>query len=139
MEATEPAGRAADVVIVGAGPVGLMLACELGRAGIRPLVLERAAQPSAMPKGNGLVGDIVTVLKQRGLLSGQKGRRAVPVPRYFFGTLPLRLNPVRASPCACCRYRSGAWRSCWSAGHSSSARRSAAGTPPADSAMTAAR
>ena len=31
----------ADVVIVGAGPVGLMLAGELGLAGVRPLILER--------------------------------------------------------------------------------------------------
>jgi len=31
----------ADVVIVGAGPVGLMLAGELCLAGVRPLVLER--------------------------------------------------------------------------------------------------
>jgi len=33
----------ADVVIVGAGPVGLMLAGELCLAGVRPLVLERPA------------------------------------------------------------------------------------------------
>ena len=31
----------ADVVVVGAGPVGLMLAGELGLAGVRPLILER--------------------------------------------------------------------------------------------------
>src|ERR1700679_3652558 len=98
MEATEPAASTAQVVIVGAGPVGLMLACELGRAGIRPLVLEAAAEPSAMPKGNGLVGDIVTVLRRRGLLRGQRGLRAIPVPRYAFGGLDLRLNPVRPRP-----------------------------------------
>ena len=31
----------ADVVIAGAGPTGLMLACELRLAGVRPVVLER--------------------------------------------------------------------------------------------------
>ena len=31
----------ADVIVVGAGPVGLMLAGELGLAGVRPLVLEQ--------------------------------------------------------------------------------------------------
>jgi cation diffusion facilitator CzcD-associated flavoprotein CzcO len=30
-----------DVIIVGAGPVGLFLACELGLAGVSVLVLER--------------------------------------------------------------------------------------------------
>ena len=30
-----------DAVIAGAGPVGLFLACELGLAGVRTLVLER--------------------------------------------------------------------------------------------------
>jgi 2-polyprenyl-6-methoxyphenol hydroxylase-like FAD-dependent oxidoreductase len=31
----------ADVVVAGAGPTGLMLACELQLAGVRPVVLER--------------------------------------------------------------------------------------------------
>ncbi|MGO4383570.1 FAD-dependent monooxygenase [Specibacter sp. RAF43] len=83
------------MIIVGGGPVGLMLACELGDAGVASIVLERAVEHSAMPKGNGLVGEIVTILRRRGLLRGQKGLHAIPVPRYFFGTLPLRLNPVR--------------------------------------------
>ena len=34
----------ADVIIVGAGPTGLMLAGELRLAGVRPLVLERQPQ-----------------------------------------------------------------------------------------------
>ncbi|NUR85049.1 MAG: FAD-binding protein [Nonomuraea sp.] len=33
-----------DVVIVGSGPVGLFLACELGLAGRSVLVLEREAE-----------------------------------------------------------------------------------------------
>jgi 2-polyprenyl-6-methoxyphenol hydroxylase-like FAD-dependent oxidoreductase len=36
----------ADVIVVGAGPTGLMLAGELGLAGVRVLVLERLPQPS---------------------------------------------------------------------------------------------
>ncbi|WP_113716577.1 FAD-dependent monooxygenase [Arthrobacter dokdonensis] len=83
------------VVIAGAGPVGLMLACELAAAGIATTVLERALEPSAMPKGNGLVGEIAGVLSRRGLLRGQKGLHAFPAPRYSFGALPLRLNPLR--------------------------------------------
>ena len=34
----------ADVIIVGVGPIGLMLAGELCLAGVRPLVLERQPQ-----------------------------------------------------------------------------------------------
>ncbi|WP_054011209.1 FAD-dependent monooxygenase [Arthrobacter sp. ERGS1:01] len=85
---------AARVIIVGAGPVGLMLANELGRAGIPALVLERLAEPSPMPKGNGLVGEIVNVMAARGLSRGQKGLRAFPLPRYGFGPLRLKLNPL---------------------------------------------
>ena len=88
----------ATVVIVGAGPVGLMLAFELGRHGVRSVVLERASEPDPMPKGNGLVGRIASVVRQRGLLKGQKGLHVIPVPRYQFGSLTLRLNPLRRHP-----------------------------------------
>ncbi|WP_205787235.1 FAD-dependent monooxygenase [Specibacter cremeus] len=49
-------GSGTQVVIAGAGPVGLMLACELGRAGIAPLALwhaDAAAEPAAdqFPEG----------------------------------------------------------------------------------------
>ena len=39
-----------DVVIAGAGPVGLFLACELGLAGLDVLVLEQAGSPEAALK-----------------------------------------------------------------------------------------
>jgi 2-polyprenyl-6-methoxyphenol hydroxylase-like FAD-dependent oxidoreductase len=35
-----------DVVIAGAGPTGLMLACELGLAGVRATVLEKLPAPT---------------------------------------------------------------------------------------------
>lgn len=34
-----------DVIVAGGGPTGLFLACELRLAGVRPLVLERRAEP----------------------------------------------------------------------------------------------
>ncbi|HEY0227317.1 MAG TPA: FAD-dependent monooxygenase, partial [Mycobacterium sp.] len=48
----------ADVVIAGAGPNGLLLACELALAGVRPVVLDTLQSPSAEPKANGLVGQV---------------------------------------------------------------------------------
>jgi len=43
-----------DVVIAGAGPVGLFLACELGLAGVRALVLERETDPNLPTRAAGL-------------------------------------------------------------------------------------
>jgi 2-polyprenyl-6-methoxyphenol hydroxylase-like FAD-dependent oxidoreductase len=57
----------ADVVISGAGPNGLMLAAELALAGVRPLVIDRLDGPSAEPKANGLVGQVIRLLDMRGL------------------------------------------------------------------------
>ena len=45
-----------DVVIAGAGPVGLFLACELGLAGVRTVVLERLSDPSLPTRTAGLGG-----------------------------------------------------------------------------------
>jgi geranylgeranyl reductase family protein len=44
----------ADVIVVGAGPAGLMLAGELRLAGVRPLVLERQPRIREIPKAAGL-------------------------------------------------------------------------------------
>lgn len=62
-----------DVVIAGAGPVGLFLACELRLAGLSVLVLEREQSPSSpfkrLPFGmRGLWGPSVEVFYRRGLL-----------------------------------------------------------------------
>src|SRR5213079_3420201 len=71
----------ADVVIVGAGPVGLMLAGELCLVGVRPLVLERQPRVRGTPKASGFNGQIVELLRDRGLLDrieAASGRPAVP-------------------------------------------------------------
>ena len=44
-----------DVVIAGAGPVGLLLACELRLAGVSVLVFEKLADPN-LPIKDGPVG-----------------------------------------------------------------------------------
>lgn len=35
-----------DVLVVGAGPVGLTMACELARHGVRCRIIDKAEQPS---------------------------------------------------------------------------------------------
>ncbi|MEV0231984.1 FAD-dependent monooxygenase [Nonomuraea sp. NPDC050786] len=57
----------ADVIVVGAGPVGLLLAAELRLAGARPLVLERLARPSTEPKARGIGALATEALRRRGL------------------------------------------------------------------------
>lgn len=62
-----------DVIVAGAGPVGLFLACELALAGCSVLVLERAGQPQApmkrLPFGiRGLSTPSIEALARRGLL-----------------------------------------------------------------------
>ncbi|MER9843357.1 FAD-dependent monooxygenase [Mesorhizobium australicum] len=62
-----------DVVIAGAGPVGLFLACELRLAGLAVLVLEQAEHPSSplkrLPFGmRGLSAPTIEAFHRRGLL-----------------------------------------------------------------------
>jgi 2-polyprenyl-6-methoxyphenol hydroxylase-like FAD-dependent oxidoreductase len=82
----------ADVVIAGAGPTGLMLACELRLAGIRPLVLERLPSPTGLSKALALVGRSVDTLDYRGLLGRFQERAAVAIPNAaHFALIPLDL------------------------------------------------
>jgi len=56
-----------DVVIVGAGPVGLFLAIELRTAGVRPVVLERLAEPDVGIKAAAIGAVAAEALERRGL------------------------------------------------------------------------
>jgi 2-polyprenyl-6-methoxyphenol hydroxylase-like FAD-dependent oxidoreductase len=90
----------ADVIIVGAGPTGLMLAGELGLAGVRVLVLERLSQPSEIPKAGGLSGQILELLRYRGLLerfeAASTGPR--PAPRFPWGGMHVDFTQLADPP-----------------------------------------
>ena len=90
----------AAVVIVGAGPAGLMLAIELRLAGVEPIVLERLPEISEIPKGNGLVGHVVRTLDYRGLLEPLRAESTYtgPVPGFSFGPLHLDFSGLPESP-----------------------------------------
>jgi 2-polyprenyl-6-methoxyphenol hydroxylase-like FAD-dependent oxidoreductase len=57
-----------DVVVVGGGPTGVMLASEVRRHGVRVVVLERDAEPTRVVRALGLHARSVELLDQRGLL-----------------------------------------------------------------------
>ncbi|MFB9237674.1 FAD-dependent monooxygenase [Plantactinospora siamensis] len=89
-----------DVVIVGAGPNGLMLACELALAGVHPVVLERHPAPTGEPRANGIVGQAVRLLDRRGLYTRLSGESTPPspLPRYVFAAFPLDLTMLAENP-----------------------------------------
>ena len=82
-----------EVVIAGAGPSGLMLACELGLAGIRPVVLDPMPGPNPHPRVNRIVGQGVRILDHRGLYSVLTGTAEPPRPaaRSMFAGFALDL------------------------------------------------
>jgi 2-polyprenyl-6-methoxyphenol hydroxylase-like FAD-dependent oxidoreductase len=86
-----------DVVVVGAGPNGLLMSAELALGGLDVLVLERDVEPSETPRARGVVGRAVQALDYRGLfelLTGQRGR-PVQNPFYTFGAIHVDLSATR--------------------------------------------
>ncbi len=64
-----------DVVIVGAGPVGLFLAIELATAGVKAVVLEQLGEPDRTIKAAGVGAVAAEALERRGLA---RARRSAP-------------------------------------------------------------
>ncbi|MFB9376505.1 FAD-dependent monooxygenase [Kineococcus gynurae] len=85
MSTDDPAGPV-DVLVVGAGPTGLLLAAELRLAGARVLVLERDREPSPVVRSLGLHVRSIEIMDMRGLLEGfLAAGRVVRAGGFFAG------------------------------------------------------
>ncbi len=76
-----------DVIIAGAGPVGLMLAGELRLGGVNVTVLERRSEPSGESRGLGFTARATEVFEQRGLF--EKFTKAELARQGHFGGIPI--------------------------------------------------
>ncbi|MFC5831499.1 FAD-dependent oxidoreductase [Nonomuraea insulae] len=86
-----------DVIVVGAGPTGLMLACELAQAGVRCRLLERRAEQPNITRAFAVHARTLELLDARGLADdlmphGVPIRGLQPVPG---ATLDLRKLETR--------------------------------------------
>ena len=74
-----------DVLIVGAGPVGLTLAVDLGRKGIRCTLIEKKAAPEFLPKMERCNARTMEIFRRMGLANKIRAaglRRDVPMDVY---------------------------------------------------------
>ncbi|HEY3685885.1 MAG TPA: FAD-dependent monooxygenase [Streptosporangiaceae bacterium] len=78
----------ADVIVAGAGPVGLMLAAELRLHGVRVIVAERLAEPGGFSKAGALHARTVETFALRGLVPRLREQARAGILRMFFDNDP---------------------------------------------------
>lgn len=76
----------ADVIIVGAGPTGVMLANELKLHGVEPTVIDKDLEPNPMVRSMGLHARSVEIMEMRGMLDGLADQGTqYPTDGFFAG------------------------------------------------------
>ena len=72
----------ADVIVVGAGPTGLMLAGELRLAGLEVIVLEQLTEPMMQSRALGFSARTIEEFDQRGLLPRFGELQTIPIGHF---------------------------------------------------------
>ncbi len=108
-----------DVIIAGAGPVGLMLALELGARGVRCLLVNERTDTARHPKANAVSSRTMEHLRRHGIAARLRARGLDddhPTDLSYFTTLTGYVlgrfrQPSRAEALAQARAGTGAWAS----------------------------
>ena len=83
-----------DVLIVGAGPVGLTLAFDLGRRGVRTTIIEQKAEPAFLPKMERCNARTMEIFRRLGIVDDvRKAGLREDVPMDVFVVLSLDRPP----------------------------------------------
>lgn len=83
-----------NVLVAGAGPTGLLLACELALAGVPVTVVERRTAIAEMSQGMAIHGRSMQLLASRGLAERISPEETFPWPRTPFSMMWLNLETV---------------------------------------------
>lgn len=79
-----------DVLVVGAGPIGLLAACELLRRGVRVRLIDRSREPVQFPRAPTLWPRALDILEDLGIAEGIRNVSVqINTMRYFSDRRPL--------------------------------------------------
>src|SRR3954470_8531842 len=83
----------ADVLVVGAGPTGLMLANQLARRGVRALIVDRHAGPALETRALGVQARTLEIYSHLGIVERalELGKRAVGANIWAHGRRAARI------------------------------------------------